>query len=111
MAATKNVRFVILKHGQQGAYSDHEYVYDFYFTQGDEGRIRPWFPHRETAMAFARAACPWVDKDDPKYNWASRTLISFDRLDPTPHGNQTLGPVTEGHSDKWRIHVRSAYTD
>ena len=109
-----------LQHGQPQAYADHEYIHVITFTQddwhtpkpGEPARpIIPWYTDETTAFGIARILVPYMDKDDPNANWASRFLVSFDRLTPTPHGNPTLGPVHEDSSDRWRIHVRSVFTD
>lgn len=110
------IRIETIAHVQPRPYADHEYIEELTFSQDDwhtdaaEAR-RPWYPPREFAIEIARVHCPWVDKDDPRYDWASRTFVAFERLEPSPRGNSALGPVSENHSDRWRIHVRSAYTD
>lgn len=107
------------QHGQPRPYADHEYVHIIIFTQ-DEWRlrpkeekdqprpIRPWYPDEPTALAYARLFCPF--KDTPSHPY-ERILVSFERLEPTPHGNPTLGPLPPDHSDRWKIHVRAMFTD
>ena len=106
-----------IAHGQPRPYADHEYINELIFSQDDyhtnvpPGTQVPWYVDREQALKFARLFCPYIETDDPDYNWASRILIAFDRIEPTPHGNPTLGFVRDDCSDKWRIHVRAAFTD
>lgn len=110
------------QHGQPRPYADHEFVHIITFTQ-DDWKVRPetekdqprpirsWYPDSVTALEFARLFCPFKNRDDPTANWADRFLVSFERLEPTPHDNPTIGPVSSDRSDRWKIHVRSAFTD
>lgn len=107
--------------GQPRPYADSEFVQVITFKMED-GRVKEWLdknnqpyiiPHyvsEEKALAVARIFCPYVEKSDPKANWASRFLVSFQMLDPSPPAKDTFG-VTKGFSDRWKIHVRSAFTD
>lgn len=110
-----------LQSGQPRPYADSEYISEITFKRED-GRVKEWLdknnlPHivpcyvdEEKALAVARIFCPYVEKSDPKANWASRFLISFEMLDPTPPAKETFR-VNTGFSDRWKIHVRSAFTD
>ena len=123
----KYIEIKTISHGQPRPYADHEYVQILEFRQDDPRteeflernrlpKIRPMYVHREIALATARIYCPYVEKEDPSYNWASRTLLAFVRLDPTPDveylpGQARATAPSQDHSDRWRIHVRQAFTD
>lgn len=116
-----------LAHGQPRPYADSDYIMEFIFTRDDSRlteflkknnlpKIVPRYIPGDIALMIARAYCPYVDKGSEEDNWAQRHLVSFDRLEPTPHqmtspgwsGTLTVNPKT---SDRWRIHVRAAFTD
>lgn len=114
--------------GQPRPYADHEYVHVLTFTQDDGRRkdyleanglplVRPLYVDEAKAHAIARIFCPYLDRTDPEANWASRFLVSFEKYDPTPYlvGEGTAYVETllpgEGRSDRWKIHVRAAFTD
>lgn len=114
----KTMTAIVREHGQPTAYADHEYVQELVFTQtdwrinaGPDDLMVPWYVSKDVAMSYAKIVCPWVEKNDPKFSWASRTLVSFSMFPPNPIKSATIGPVAEGHSDRWKVHVRAAYTD
>ena len=106
--------------GQPRAYSDSEYVSIVTFRR-DDGRMKDWLEEkglplitpyyvtREMALKVARAFEDYQEEGDPGFCWASRQLVSFEAMDPTPSGER--GPASQGRSDRWRIHVRAAFTD
>jgi hypothetical protein len=110
-----------LQSGQPRPYADHEFVDVLTFTRDDGRRpewldknglpqIVPYYVDQHFAFAIAKQFCSFVEKGDPNANWASRFLVSFDRLPPTPP-SQSDFQVREDSSDKWKIHVRSLFTD
>lgn len=118
----KYIEIEVLQSGQPRPYADHEYVEVITFTTDDwhtqewlveNGRplVRPMYVREEFALTVARLYCPYQDLGAPDYDQYARHLISFEAMEPTPHGNPSLGAVKEGYSDKWKIHVRAAFTD
>lgn len=120
--SSRNIHVETKKYGQPRPYANHEYLDVLTFTRSDERttafleknnlpRMIPWYVDRESALKFARTACPYLEPGDKGFNWAAKKLKYFLRLEPTPHGNPTLGPVSDNCSDKWEIFVESDFTD
>lgn len=121
------VEIKTVAHGQPRAYADNEYIQELVFTR-DDGRdpdyikkhklpkIVPNYVDREKALAIARAYCPYVEVGSEGDNWAARHLVDFEMMPATMHQMSSpgwSGPLTPapGKSDKWKIHVRSTFTD
>lgn len=120
--STAYIKIETIQSGQPEPYADHEYVEEISFTR-DDYRDKEWlkkqgyvlivpdYRHRKFALSVARLFCPWTEPGDVDYDWASRHFVSFERLEPTPRENPSIGDVTPDFSDRWRIHVRSTFTD
>lgn len=112
----------VLQHGQPRPYADHEYVQVVTFNR-DDWHTKEWlvknnmpliipdYVSEHVALTVARLYCPYTELGAPDYNPYARHLVSFEALPPTHHGNPSVGMPTDGSSDRWKIHVRAAFTD
>lgn len=83
--------------GQPRKYADSEYTFILILDQvgHQDGKWKPRNLNDDLVQKIARVvAKEWVDKDDPKHNWASPTLKAFSKIE-------------EG---QWRFHIVAAYT-
>ena len=92
-------RFTVrwLRYGQPQPYADHVFEFDIVCetVSHQTGEWKPRKLIRQAIDPIARALGKnWVEKDDPKFNWASPYLVAAKETD-------------EG---VWRFKVKQAYT-